>query len=102
MISARSKRFNNCFLHLYYVCIQLAGVMQAGLMLSTFLVENQRHKVALHMYYRVSTARCVFFNMSFFTEIFLKRIKGKRTGKDCFCVDKQGLIHKQVEFKLKM
>ena len=44
MISARSKRFNNCFLLLYYVCIQLAGVMHAGLMLSTFLWRTSATK----------------------------------------------------------
>ena len=31
-----------------------------------------------YIYYSVSTARCVFV----FTEIFLKRIKGKQRGKD--------------------
>ena len=34
--------------------------MRAGLMRSTFFVENQRQTVALNMYYSVSTALCVF------------------------------------------
>ena len=43
-----------------------------------FFVENKSHTVSLNMYYSVSTASMHFRNESVFTELFLKRIRGKR------------------------
>ena len=53
------------------MCLLLYSV--SGLMRSTFFVENQRHTVALNILQRFYSVRL--------SEIFLKRIKGKRRGK---------------------
>ena len=74
--SAQSTRFNNCFLLLD--CM----FAHAPPRLLHFLVENQRHTMALNMYYSVSTARCVFASDRLYREIpetHQRKMEGKRS-----------------------
>ena len=74
---------NNCFLLLDCLFVCSEGLdPHAPPPLLPLVVENQRHTVALNMYYSVSTAQCVFTTSPVFTEIFLKRSKGKQRGKE--------------------